>query len=399
MWRYLRFGYIHWIWIPLTMVGILVGGWWAWSGFAFLFAVGVGGEVLTKNWRDETNPESNYPIMHDLILYSVVAGHVAAVFVAAWVCSSGDIFGFGAWLNSTVAASDMNVDVLAARSANVWYDYLGVGMSLGGVLGVSGISAAHELTHRTAHPVDMWFGRWDFALSFGTNFATEHVHGHHKNLGYAGVDTVSPKRGVGFYAFLSAGGWDQWRGGYDIERKRLDKLAKPWLSPTNRVVHAWLRGALVVALVCVVGGWLGFVVWLIAAGFSKFILEGLNFFSHYGLLRLEGEKVTTRNTFSSFNTLSNHFTFNLGRHGSHHEFDRPFYLHQYKAMPESPYGYLTMTLFSWFPPLFWKFMIPMLKDWDEKWATPEELKVLDQHNRESGITELVSARVGEAIAA
>ena len=33
-------------------------------------------------------------------------------------------------------------------------------------------------------------------------------------------------------------------------------------------------------------------------------------------------------------------------------------------------------------------MIPMLKDWDAKWATAEELKVIAEHNRESGIAEL-----------
>lgn len=388
MWQYLRFGYIHWIWISLAIAGFLLGAWWTWTGFVFLFAVGVGGEVLTKNWRDETNPESSYPKVHDGIIYSVVVLHVLAVIVAAWTCANNDPLGFGAWLNSLHVLQSAGLDVFSARAANTWVDYLGIGMSLGGVLGVSGISAAHELTHRTTDPLGLWFGRWDFALSFGTNFATEHVYGHHINLGYAGIDTVSPKRGVGFYEFLTAGGWQQWRGGHGIERERLKRLNRPWLSLRNNVIAAWLRGAFVIAIVCLIGGWLGLAVWLVAAAFSKYILEGLNFFSHYGLLRLQGDRITTRNTFSSFNPLSNHFTFNLGRHGSHHEFNRPFYRHQYKPMPESPYGYLTMTLVSWFPPLFWKLMIPMLKNWDEKWATPAELEVLAEHNRESGISAL-----------
>lgn len=388
MWKYLRFGYIHWIWVPLSMAGFLLGGGWTWAGFVFLFVVGVGGEVLSKNLRDETTPDYRYPIIHDLIIYSVALSHVVALFVAMWVCSKGDPLGFGAAMNGLLAGLGISFDVFAARAANGLFDYVGVGMSLGGVLGVSGISVAHELTHRTAHPLDLWVGRWDFALSFGTNFATEHVYGHHRNLGYAGIDTVSPKRGVGFYEFLTAGGWRQWAGGFGIERERLQKLGKPWLSLRNRVIHAWLRGALVGLLVTLVGGFTGLAVWLLALLFSKYILEGLNFFSHYGLIRLQGEKVTTRNTFSSFNPLSNHFTFNLGRHGSHHEFDRPYYLHEYKPMPESPYGYLTMTLVSWFPPLFWKLMIPMLQDWDERWATRAELEVIATHNRESGIREL-----------
>ena len=388
MWKYLRFGYIHWAWFLIAIAGLLAGGWWTWSSVVFLFVVGVGGEVVTKNFRDETNPVYHYPIIHDLILYSAVIGHVVVTFVAVWVASDRDLLGFGQMINAWLASMGIAHDVLAARAANTTFDLVGVGMSLGGVLGVSGISAAHELTHRTAHPLDLWFGRWDFALSFGGNFATEHVYGHHKQLGYAGIDPVSPKRGAGFYEFLTLGTWHQWHGGLGIERRRLQALGKHWLSPRNRVLQAWARGAVVVALIYLGAGWRGLGVWFIAACFSKYILEGLNFFSHYGLIRLPNARITTRNTFSSINPLSNHFTFNLGRHGSHHENDTPYYLFHYKDMPLSPYGYLTMTLVSWIPPLFWKLMIPMLKEWDAKWATADELKVIAEHNRESGVTQL-----------
>jgi hypothetical protein len=391
MWKYLRFGYIHWIWITLTLAGFAAGGWWMWTGVTFLFVVGVGGEILTAHWRDETNPQYGHPLIHDLILYSAVLGHVAATFVAAWTCTSADVLGFGAFATQAFSALGIDHDIFAARAMNSGLDYLGAGLSLGGLLGVSGISAAHELTHRTANPLDMAFGRLEFALAFGTNFATEHVYGHHKNLGYPGVDTVSPKRGVGFYEFLTRGAMEQFQGGFGIERARLKALGKPLLSPSNKVLQAWLRGALVVALVFLVGGSQALLVWLIAAAFSKYILEGLNFFSHYGLIRLPGEKITTRNTFSSCNPLSNHFTFNLGRHGSHHEHDTPYYLFQWKPMPESPYGSLTMTLISWIPPAFWKFMIPMLKEWDNKWATPAELEVIAEHNRGSGVSALVES--------
>ena len=390
MWKYLRFGYIHWVWTAVTVVGLLAGGWWMWSGVVFLFVVGVGGEVLTKNWRDETNPEYDLPVIHDLILYSAVLCHVFVTFVATWTASSFDVLGLGYLANTLASFAGLSHDVFAARAGNAGLDFLGAGLSLGGMLGVSGISAAHELTHRTASPLDMKFGRWDFALSFGGNFATEHVFGHHKNLGYAGVDTVSPKRGVGFYEFLTIGGWTQWAAGMHIEQTRLEAQDKSVFALDNRVFHAWARGAVVVTGVCLAAGSLGFTVWFIAACFSKYILEGLNFFSHYGLIRLPGEKITTRNTFSSFNPISNHFTFNIGRHGAHHEHDTPYYGFKWKPMPEAPYGYLTMTLISWIPPLYWKIMIPMLKDWDENWATPAELEVIDEHNGESGIPQLMS---------
>ena len=390
MWKYLRFGYIHWIWTTLTIAGFLAGGIWMWSGITFLFAVGVGGEMLTKNWRDESNPDYKFPIVHDLIMYSAVFGHFVATFVMAWICAAGDPLGFGAWAGQTLSSVGISHDIFAARAGNDWLAYLGAGLSLGGLLGVSANTAAHELTHRTGNPFDLWVGRMAFALTFGTNFATEHVYGHHRQLGMPDVDPVTPKRGIGFYEFLTKGAMRQWRGGFGIEKRRLESLGSSQWSLRNRVIHAWLRGAVILAAIAWIGGGLALGVWLVTAAFSKYILEGLNFFSHYGLIRLPGAKITTRNTFSSFNPIGNHFTFNLGRHGSHHENDTPYYLFRYKPMPESPYGYVTMTLISWIPPWFWHHMIPMLNDWDERWATAEERAVVKTHNKESGVPELVA---------
>ena len=389
MWKYFRFGYIHWIWISLACAGFLAGGIWMWAGVTFLFVVGIGGEMVTKNWRDEDDPEYGHPFIHDLIIYSIAAGLGLATFVAAWACSGYDPFGFGTAVNSVIASVGGAYDIFAARSNNAWYDYLGAGLSLGGLLGVIGVSVAHELTHRTTHALDLWVGRWSFALSFGGNFATEHIYNHHVRLGHTEHDPVTPKRGVGFYEFLTVGTSRQWKGGLDIERQRLGALGRSWLSPRNRVLQAWARGAVIVTLIWLAAGWLGFVVWLIAAAFSKYILEGLNFFSHYGVVRAPGEKIALRHTFSSANPLSNHFTFNLGRHGSHHVYESEYYLLPYAEMPESPYGYITMTFFSWIPPLFWRYMVPMLKDWDKNWATPDERALAEAHNKGSGVLALM----------
>jgi alkane 1-monooxygenase len=319
MWKYLRFGYIHWIWSSFLVTGLLAGGPWTWTGVAFLFIFGVGGEIVTKNWRDETNPEYRFPIIHDLIIYSVVACHFFVLFVALWAVSSVDLLGYGAFVNSYLSAIGIEHNVLVAKDANGLISIIGIGISLGALLGVSGTGSCHELTHRVNSPFDLWLGRWDFALSFGTNFATEHVYGHHKNLGLVGRDPVSPKRGTGFYTFLTNGQLEQWRNGFGIEKTRLEAAGKNSLSIHNRVIHAWLRGGLVISLVFLASGWIGFGIWFISALVSKYILEGLNFFSHYGLIRLDGEPITSRNTFSSCNPVGNYFTFNLGRHGTHHE--------------------------------------------------------------------------------
>lgn len=389
MWKYLRFGYFHWIWFAVAWAGLLLGGAWMWLGVAYVFIVGVGGEILTRDYVDDSSPQYSFPFIHDLILYSTAIGLFASVALLTWSASGADWFGVGAAINAALADAGLNYNVLAVRAANAWYDYLGAALSVGALLGVTGIACSHELTHRTGNPFDLWVGRWVFALMFGTNFATEHVYGHHKELGHPEVDPVSPRRGVGFYHFLTVGQWRQWRGGFAVEAKRLRALGKSPLSPLhNRVIHAYLRGTLVAALIFLGARWTGIGCWLVALAFAKYILEGLNFFSHYGIVRAPGEQVAIRHTFSSYNPLSNHFLFNLGRHGSHHTYDREYYYLPFERSPTSRFGYLTMTVISWVPPLFWKVMLPTLKDWEQNWATAEEWRLAEAQNRASGVVEL-----------
>ena len=79
----------------------------------------------------------------------------------AWICAAGDPFGFGAWAGQTLSSVGISHDIFAARAGNDWLAYLGAGLSLGGLLGVSANTAAHELTHRTGNPFDLWVGRDD----------------------------------------------------------------------------------------------------------------------------------------------------------------------------------------------------------------------------------------------
>lgn len=389
MWKYLRFGYFHWLWLLVAIAGLFLGGPWMWLGAVYVFVFGIGGELLSRDLVDDSSPDYKLPIIHDLILYSVAIGLGLSLLVLTWSASERDLFGLGLWVNDSLAGAGLSYDVLAARADNVWYHYLGGGLAVGGLLGVTGIASSHELTHRTANPFDLMVGRWIFALMFGTNFATEHVYGHHKEVGHPSLDPVTPIRGVGFYRFLTVGQWRQWRGGFGIETRRLQAMGHSPFSIRNRVIHAYLRGAFIGLLITLGAGWPGLACWFVVLCFAKYILEGLNYFSHYGMVRAPGERIGIRHTFSSYNPLSNHFLFNLGRHGAHHIHDYDYHLLPFERSPTAKFGYLTMTAISWVPPLFWKVMVPTLKDWDEHWATPEERALVDLQNRESGIPGLM----------
>lgn len=382
MWKYLKFGWFNWIVTLGTAISFIAGGWWMWFGVAVMFIIGVGGELFSG--EDTSEPRYGHAWIYDWIIYSISLFLLLSLITFVWAFSRADLLGLG-----TFALDQLGYDALAVRGENAWYHYTGAALSLGVILGVQGIVMAHELVSRTDDMVDTRVGELVFALMFGTNFAVEHVYGHHKNLGYPEHDAVTPIRGTHFYQFQTAGTWTQWKSGWDIEKKRLNDAGQSAFSFGNRIVQAWLRGGIVMALVLVGGGWVCFLYYLLAIAYAKFILEGLNFFSHYGLVREEGQPITPRVTFSSNNAWGNGILLNLGRHGAHHaENSRYQDLKAYADDPQCPYGYLTMTVIAWIPPLFFKVMVPMLKEWDEKYATPAELELTMKENRESGIKAL-----------
>ena len=303
-----------------------------------------------------------------------------------WSFNSSDVFGIGEFVTM-----QFGYDALSMRSTNSWYHYTGTTLSLGVILGVQGIVVAHELVTRTEDAFDLWLGRWVFALMFGTHFAVEHVHGYHKILGDPENDAVTPLRGSHFYQFLTKGAMMQWKHGWRIDKERLNAANKSEFSLSNRIAHAWIRGGLVLALVIIGGGWLCFAYYFMATCYAKFILVGLNFSSRYGLVRELDQPITPRLTFSSNNAWGNMILLNLARHGAYHT-DNSRYQHL-KAYPDSPmclFGYLTMTVIAWIPPLFFKVMVPMLKEWDEKYATPGDKILAAKENAASGILELMS---------
>jgi toluene methyl-monooxygenase len=133
----------------------------------------------------------------------------------------------------------------------------------------------------------------------------------------------------------------------------------------------------------------GLLYYLLVIAYAKYILEGLNYFSHYGMVRERGQPIGLRHTYSSNNAIGNMILLNLGRHGAHHVDGKHYQnLKAYPDMPQAPYGYLTMTAISWIPPLFYKVMLPVIKEWDQKYATPVERELAEQQNVESGLAAL-----------
>ena len=78
-----------------------------------------------------------------------------------------------------------------------------------------------------------------------------------------------------------------------MKRKDLNK-GKPLLSWDNAILRAWLKSAFIIAVVGYGGGWRALGFYLLAIIWAKMLLESLNHFSHYGIVRERGKQITVR---------------------------------------------------------------------------------------------------------
>jgi alkane 1-monooxygenase len=132
----------------------------------------------------------------------------------------------------------------------------------------------------------------------------------------------------------------------------------------------------------VVAGPLGGLVFLAAGCFSRLLLESTAYVEHYGLFRLEGERIDNRLSWDVYTFFSNAILYNVARHTDHHL--QPLRhcadLKIDLGAPRLNHGYIALVLISLIPPLYWRIMQPHLDDWDRQFATPVELAYMRDHN-------------------
>jgi hypothetical protein len=358
------------------------GGWWMWAPFvgAILFFVIADGLFP----RDQSEPPKvQIEMLLNLPLYLMLPLLCVLNFTVLWMFSSGDILGYGAWVQS-----NLGIDLFAGRAQTThWSMWAGCIVSTGLMNAVGGTVTGHELTHRTGSPFDLFMGRWMLAFTCDTSFAIEHVYGHHVRVATP-ADPATALRGESFYKFTVRSTIQSYTHAYQLEKARLNKLGK---SIWNPIASPFLRGNLEnIAMFLgayLIAGWAGLGFWALLAFVGKQYLEITNYFEHYGLVRVPGEPVQPRHSWNSNHWASTNVLFSLARHSHHHaEGEAPYWtLYAYPNAPMLPNGYLTMLLIALVPPLFKSMMVPALNEWDEKQASPAERKLAKQASQSSGM--------------
>jgi alkane 1-monooxygenase len=116
--------------------------------------------------------------------------------------------------------------------------------------------------------------------------------------------------------------------------------------------------------------WLGWqaLPWLLLHNlWAWFMVTGVNYVEHYGLLRQRGaegryERCQPRHSWNSNHVVSNLLLFHLQRHSDHHAHAERRYqsLRHFGEAPQLPTGYMGMLVLSYFPALYFRVMDPRL---------------------------------------
>lgn len=383
--NWLRFSGVHALTL-ITMLGLWLGGGWTWLGFLAMYGLIIAGDELLGD--DYSEPRYRQPWLLNALLYASLPMLLLLCLLFAWRLG---------YVGLPLAAVALHSGVRA--SLPTLGDLTGLLSPLGAILSVAltfaaaGTNVGHELCHRTTDPRALTCGRWLLALTLNADFAVEHVYGHHRHLATV-HDPASARRGEHFYAFLIRSITGQLRSAWQIERGRLKRLRRPVWSWRNRILRGWLMSACIAIGFFSMAGWPGLVGFVLAAAAGRSVLEAVNYFEHYGLVREVGAPVELRHSWNSNRRASNAVLFNLARHSHHHaEGDAAFWnLRAYRDAPTLPFGYLTCMLLVFVAPGWYRRrMTPLLLDWDRSHANTAERRLAAVANRHSGLRALETA--------
>jgi alkane 1-monooxygenase len=212
---------------------------------------------------------------------------------------------------------------------------------IGITAGYSGIVVAHELIHRPERHMQ-FLGRLLLWGVFYEHWYIEHIRGHHQRVGTP-EDPVTAPLGETFIQFHRRAIPAQIISAWKLEQKRLGHSKMKWYDPRNfqnRVVRGFV---LEFILLMAIFGFFGFgsaLLFFIQHYIAHSLLEAVNYFEHYGLVRKEA-RIQPTESWDSDSWFSLYSLVGLTRHSDHHTYSsRPYQeLCVNEESPRLPYGY------------------------------------------------------------
>lgn len=213
--------------------------------------------------------------------------------------------------------------------------------------GYSGIVVAHELIHRAQWHMQQ-IGRVLLGSVLYEHFYTEHIRGHHARVGTPD-DPATAHFGETAVGFLIRTIPAQLRSAWRLEAKRLGDADMSWSDPRllrSRVLHGLVAEWAAAFVILAIGGPGAFAVFLFQAMIAVRLLEAVNYFEHYGLVR-SGRRVQPVDSWDTDSAFTLYTLVGLSRHADHHAYaSRPYQqLRYFEESPKLPYGYFGTVVF------------------------------------------------------
>jgi len=241
------------------------------------------------------------------------------------------------------------------------YEFVGLVLSVGMVLGANGINVAHELGHRQASK-ERFVGKALLLPSLYMHFYIEHNFGHHLHAATK-EDPATARFKQSVYSFWITSTFRQYVSAWNIQKRLLKNYKLSFFSCRNDMFWYLMLQGLYLISVFLVFGKTALLFAVLAAITGFILLETVNYIEHYGLLRQKKEsgryeRVKEIHSWNSNHVIGRIMLYELTRHSDHHYKTSKKYqiLECHEESPQLPYGYPTSMVLALFPPLWFAIM-------------------------------------------
>lgn len=241
------------------------------------------------------------------------------------------------------------------------FEFVGLMMSVGMVLGSNGINVGHELGHRQASK-ERFIGKALLLPALYMHFYIEHNHGHHLHAATK-EDPATARYNQNVYSFWITSTIRQYISAWKIQMKLLKNSNQSFLSLKNDMLWYAVLQSIYLIIVYLLFTEIGLLFALGAAVTGFLLLETVNYIEHYGLLREKTksgryERVKEIHSWNSNHVVGRIILYELTRHSDHHYKSSKKYqvLECHEESPQMPFGYPTSMVLALIPPLWFMVM-------------------------------------------
>jgi p-cymene monooxygenase len=347
------------------IAGVLAGGGWTWLGVAQLPLFAIIDPLIGEDTRERN--VDNDTLMDIPVVLCCLLGPVVLALIA-WRVGHGGLSG---------------MEIAGMIATGAWLAVIPV------------VPATHELYHKRS-PWKYAVGTYTQVPYLDCTRSVAHMMGHHLFVGTP-KDADTPLRGESMYGFLVRTIPANYAELYHMEADAARKWGRSVWSPQGRFAKAIGAYLVFVVAMVLIGGIAGGAAAVAATVIARLWVEAFNYLQHCGLVRVEGEPVTSNHVWNHLSSLTRLAAFEITNHCEHH---LDAYIPYYRMRPDAdgprmPSGFLCFMI-ALVPPLWNRLVLwPRLRDWDLHHATPAERELAREANRRAGWPDWI----GEAQAA